>query len=183
MLSGTSVRSDHSRHESQCHKIHQISGIRPFPEQRVQDFVISVDQCDDLAFKGPCGYRQRVMMLGLAVITTEFLIRSSIADRTSALKAKGRFPYVFLVLHDAKMKCFGHKNNRLCTGFSLSYVNSFFLISPPGDKINFRSHKKDSKRIKKIKICIPEAWKAYKLTVFYFTLPPTCRARIMVQGR
>ena len=40
---------------------------------------------------------------------------------------------------------------------------------PSGHKINFRSHKKDSKRIKKRKICTTGAWKAYKLTDFYFT--------------
>ncbi len=53
-------------------------------------------------------------------------------------------------------------------------------MQPPGHKINFRSHKKDSKKIKKRKICTTEAWKAYKLPDFYFTLPSTCQARIMV---
>ena len=49
-----------------------------------------------------------------------------------------------------------------------------------GHKKNYRSDKKDSKKIKKIKIRITEAWKAYKLSYFYFTLPSTCQARIMV---
>ena len=51
---------------------------------------------------------------------------------------------------------------------------------PGRHKKKFRSDKKDSKRIKKRKICITEAWKAYKLSYFYFTLPSTCQARIMV---
>ena len=180
VLSGASVRRHHSGHESHCRQIYQVDRISSFLKQRIQYFIIPVDYGNHFGFERARRYRQTVMMSGLAVITTEFLIRPTIADRASALKTEGRPSYVFLVLHDAKMKCFEHKNNRSDAGFSLSCVNSVFLIFLPEHKINFRSHKKDSKRTKNRKICITRAWKAYKLAYFYFTLPSTCQARIMV---
>lgn len=180
VLSSPSVRSHHPRNKSDCHQIHKIDRVRTFLKQSIQNFIISVNYGYDLALDCARGYRYAVMMSGLAVITAEFLICPSISDRASALQTKRRFSYVSLVLHNAKLKCFDHKSNSRNAGFSLSYVNSFFLVFTTGHKINFRSHKKDLKRIKKRKTFITEAWNAYKLPDFYFTLPSTCRARIMV---
>jgi len=93
-------------------------------------------------------------MSGLALIATELLVGPAVSDGVPALQTMSLFPFIQIVVHTAKLTSFYLLCNTLCAGFSFSYENASFFIIRTGDKKNLTLHKKDSKNIRKRKICI-----------------------------
>ena len=87
MFPGTLIGSRHPRHESHSDQIYKIDRIRTFPDQCIQNIVVPVDYGNDLGLERAYRPGVIVMMPGLAVITTELLIRPSVTDLASAFKA------------------------------------------------------------------------------------------------
>ena len=106
MPSGTSVRSDYSRHKPHRKQINKFDRIRPILEQGVKNLIVPVYYGNDFIPERSGCFHPVIVMLDLTVLTAEFLIGPTISDLIAALQTHGRFSYVFLILHDANLERF-----------------------------------------------------------------------------
>ena len=106
MLSGTSVRSDYSRHKPHRKQINKFDRICSILEQGVKNLIVPVYYRYDLVLKRACSSRLAVVMPGLAILTAELLIGPAITDPVAAFKADRHFSYAFLILHNTNLASF-----------------------------------------------------------------------------
>lgn len=99
MSSRTMARGHHSRGKSPHHHFTQVCRITSLAQERIQDLIVLPDQGIHLVSVQSSFLRLLIVILRLAVIATESLVRAAISYQIPTLQTIRHVPFILLIMH------------------------------------------------------------------------------------
>ena len=99
MLPAAAERGPHPGRKPLQHEFPEISRSPALMDDFIQNLIVRSDESVHLEPVGPAFPGLVVMVLGLAVITTELLVTAPITDTVSAFQTMGHVSFMLLIFH------------------------------------------------------------------------------------